>query len=129
MQLQVSESVRGRMREDHRTLRGLLVMLSREASSACAKNAGKARLRMALTAVRDALLLHLDDEDAPRLRSTRILNAHEAQRASAIALVEDADEGSARNLADLADEIAWFVTGLERDMELEETLAETEAPR
>src|SRR5688572_1291367 len=56
-------SLRARVREDHQALRGLLVILAREATSACARNGGRAHVRLALTAVRDALSLHLDDED------------------------------------------------------------------
>ena len=125
-------AVSARVRDDHRTLHGLLVILAREAASASARNAGREHVRLALTALRDALLLHLDYEErelVALLRTasawgpvlvTRVVSEHTAQRASVTALVGDADDGSARNLSDLAEEITWFAKGLERDMEREE---------
>jgi hypothetical protein len=47
-------------------------------------------------------------------------NEHGAQRTAVTALVDEADDGSARNIADRAEEIAWFAKALERDMGREE---------
>jgi hypothetical protein len=87
---------------------------------------------LALSALRDAFLLHLDYEERelfPLLRgasawgqvvATHAADEHHAQRATVSALIEDAAEGSGKRVAELVEEIGWFVKGLERDMEQEE---------
>ena len=127
-----AETVPARVRHDHRTLRGLLVTAVREAAYAADANGGREHVRLALTALRDALLLHLDYEErelVPLLRAgsawgpvlaAQVASDHGAHRASMTALVEDADENGARKLVDLAEEVAWFAEGLGRDMGQEE---------
>lgn len=53
------------------------------------------------------------------IRVDALREQHAAQRAALTALVEDAGEGG-RPLAEVADEIAWFARGFERDMRHEE---------
>ena len=135
------ESVRARVLADHASLRHLLAILAALARELAAKRHGEpgaeAQSKRVLAELCQTLLAHLDYEEAelaPLLRAasawgpmvvTHLLDEHSAQRATILALEEDADTG--KTPAEFADEIGWFIRGIRRDMDDEEKLLTSEA--
>ncbi len=81
--------------------------------------------RIALADLCAALEIHIGFEEqtlVPYLENPSALaKEHAGQRAVLQAILEDAAVG-VRPTEELTDEIAWFLRGLERDMEIEERL-------
>lgn len=132
------EGVRARILADHASLRHLLAALAREIAAERRGEVGaEALMKHVLAGLCETLLTHLaygEAELAPLLRSadawgvvvaTHLLDEHGAQRATILALAEDADAGKTRE--ELADEIGWFIHGVLRDLEEEEKLLTPEA--
>lgn len=129
--LVVSKDVRARISSDHAVLRGLMDTLVAAARAAVRDEKQRPVVRELLAQFRSEVERHLDYEEtalAPVLRAAdareseraeTMAKEHEAQRATLVALAEDAEDG-ARMVEDLADEIRWFVRRFEEDMESEE---------
>ena len=126
-------AIRAHVITDHAALRRLMTALAHETTHARqGAPDGMLRLRQALAALHDAFEAHLTYEErelVPLLadgdawgpvRMTHVHDEHVAQRASFVALIEDAADGG-KPLAEVADEIGWLIRGLMRDMDEEES--------
>jgi hypothetical protein len=129
--LERSEKARERVVADHRRLRRLMTELVSLARAALHASDKLEELQGALRILRAELERHLDYEErvvaplvyeatpeGPR-RAEDMTKDHAGQRAVLVALTEDVSVGG-RDVADLADELAWFAHSFERDMEDEE---------
>jgi hypothetical protein len=127
-----ADELRARIFSEHKMLRRLMVTLRQATVDAMAGGpAATAGMRAALGELAGAFERHLQFEERElisvlkgadawgSMRATHLADEHAAQRATLAALVEDVETGQ-RPLAELADEITWFVRGMLRDMVEEE---------
>jgi hypothetical protein len=127
-----ADELRARIFSEHKMLRRLMVTL--RAATVDAMGGGPvaiAGMRDAMGELAGAFERHLQFEErelVPVLkraqswgpvRATHLADEHAAQRATLAALAEDVGSGR-KPLDQVADEIAWFVRGMLRDMVEEE---------
>ena len=120
-------SARERLAE-HEGIRRLLLEVEEAAKAAASAENGassraRARLRRAFADLALALFEHMAREEmTPELSSIARLHVEHAQQRTVLraAVADLAEEDEARPLVDIAEEAAWLVGALRRDMEEEE---------
>lgn len=138
--LRAFADVRARILAEHAALKRLMAILAHETARAqrlqretgSQDGDGLLRIRDALRELHSAFELHLQHEEhelVPMLASadawgpvrvTHVHDEHAAQRAMLSALTEDAGDGG-KSLEEVADEVAWLLRVLLRDMQEEES--------